>query len=82
MSKTYFFFKSNQFREFGTTFEALGLSPTFCGTAYGLAEHVVGVCAHECNLAGLPLSVLSDQDLVCVGVLERLSEGSEVCTFT
>lgn len=48
------------------------------GTAYGLAEHVVGVCGHEANLEGMPLSDLSDEDLECVGLVDYLSEGSQV----
>lgn len=56
----------------------LGLSPAYAGTAYGLAEHVVGVCGHEVNLEGLPLSELSDEDLECVGHVDHLSEGSQV----
>ncbi|CAB1118032.1 unnamed protein product [Ectocarpus sp. CCAP 1310/34] len=65
-------------RDFAATFEGLGLSPAYCGTAYGLAEHVVGVCAHEANLGGRPLSELTDEDLECVGQLERLSDGSKL----
>lgn len=65
-------------RDFATTFEPLGLSPAYAGTAYGLAEHVVGVCEHEANLEGRPLAELSDSDLECVGEVSRLSEGSQV----
>lgn len=68
-----------QIRDFGETFEVLGLKPAYVGTAYGLAEHVVGVCGHEANLSGLPLSTFSDQDLECVGEVKKLSEGCEVC---
>ena len=56
----------------------LGLKPAYVGTAYGLAEHVVGVCKHEANLTGLPLSTFSDQDLECVGEVKKLSEGCQV----
>lgn len=71
-----------QFREFGDTFAVLGLNPAYVGTAYGLAEHVVGVCAHEANLAGHHLSTFSDQDLECVGEVDKLSEGSQVCMYS
>lgn len=71
-------FLSPQIRDFAATFEKLGLSPAYCGTAYGLAEHVVGVCENEANLEGRPLAELSDEDLECVGQVGRLSEGSQV----
>lgn len=67
-----------QFRDFGSTFAVLGLSPSYPGAAYGLAEHVVGVCARESNLAGLELSDIEDEDLECVGDVDKLSEGSKV----
>lgn len=72
--------KYEQIRDFAATFEPLGLRPSYAGTAYGLAEHVVGVCEHEANLEGRPLSELSDADLECVGEVSRLSEGSQVRT--
>lgn len=67
-------------RDFGETFSTLGLNPAYAGAAYGLAEHVVGVCVHETNPSGLPLSTLSDEDLQCVGELRRLPEGLQVHT--
>lgn len=57
----------------------LGLKPTYIGAAYGLAEHVVGVCGHEANMTGQPLSTFSDHELECVGEVAKLSEGCQVC---
>ncbi|CAM9641834.1 unnamed protein product, partial [Scytosiphon promiscuus] len=70
--------RASSIRDFASTFETLGLNPAYCGTAYGLAEHVVGVCQHEANLGGRPLTELSDQDLECVGQIGRLSDGSQL----
>ncbi|CAM9668895.1 unnamed protein product, partial [Laminaria digitata] len=70
--------RASSIRDFAATFAALGLSPAYAGTAYGLAEHVVGVCGQEANQGGLPLSDLSDEDLECVGHVDYLSEGSQL----
>lgn len=38
----------------------------------------MGVCVRESNMAGLDLSDINDDDLECVGVVDKLSEGSKV----
>lgn len=65
-------------RDFGDTFAELGLKQSYTGTAYGLAEHVVGVLAYTANDDDRPLSELTDDDLECVGTHSDLSEGCQV----